>query len=249
MSTLHRRSGPVRIHPDARPAAIRGIHLKQRLEAGPGLAVGGFFTVVVVIAGVAAIGLLALPGSTRWYFSWTLRQHWAAALIGGLYLASTFAFGWALTRRPAETRALSFAVVGLAAPTFVFTMKHLKVFDFSRWQAVFWVVLFGVAGPLSIALDLMRGRRAPAGAENRTSRSVRAVWVVLTVAASALAIAVWINGSNLTIRYLGCWGSFAAVLTGTAAVTGRRDDSRCATVIVRAVAVGALVGLVRGRFT
>lgn len=221
--------------------------LKERLRAGPGIAVGGFFCAVVVIAGAASVGLLVLPGSTRWYFSWTLRPTWAAALIGGLYLASTYAFGWALTRPPDEARALSYAVLGLAIPTFAFTVKHIAVFDFSRWQAVFWVGLFGLAAPLSITADLIRGRRAPVGPDMLTSGVIRLAWAGVTAAAVASAIAIWIGGSTLTIRYLGCWCSFVAVLAGVAASTGRIDDSKCAGMVLRAVAVGAVIGFLRGR--
>ncbi len=209
--------------------------------------IGGFFLVVVVIAGLAGLALIALPGSTEWYFSWTLRPRWAAAVIGGMYLGSTLAFGWALTRPEDSVRALTYSVFGLAAPTLVFTAVHRQVFEFGRWQAVFWVVLFTLAPPVSLLAGLLRGRRPPSD-ESPIPAAWRAGWGVASVAALVGAVINWERGSTLTIRYLGCWASFAAILLAVPAVTGRRDDSHCVSVIVRLLAAGLALGVIRGQF-
>lgn len=74
-----------------------------------------FFAIVVVAAGASGVSLLAWPGSTDRYFSWTLNPPAAAALIGGFYLASAVVFGWALTRPWREAKALLVGVLGLVA--------------------------------------------------------------------------------------------------------------------------------------
>ena len=84
--------------------------------------------------------------------------------------------------------------------------------------------------------------------EGCTSGRVRLLWALVTVAAMVLAVASWVGGSTLRIRYLGCWCSFGAVLTGVAAVTGSKDTALCATVVIAAVAVGAGLGALRGLF-
>jgi hypothetical protein len=57
--------------------------------------------------------LLVAPGSTGRYFSWTLRPRAAAAVIGGLYVASAIVFAWALTASRRQARPLVVGILGL----------------------------------------------------------------------------------------------------------------------------------------
>ena len=111
------------------------------------------FVIVVAAAGISGLVLLLAPGSTGRYFSWTLRPRAAAAVIGGLYVASAIVFAWALTASRRQARPLVVGILGLAVPTLVLTIVYDEVFDFSRWQAVLWVVLF-VSAPVSAAAIL-----------------------------------------------------------------------------------------------
>lgn len=202
------------------------------------------------------MALLTAPGSTDTYFSWTLRPDAAAAMIGGCYLASAVVFAWALTLPWRQVRPLFVGVLGLTTPTFVLTVIHDEVFDFSRWQAIVWVILFAGA-PVSAAAILATARREPAGGPSL------AVWtrLVLAVAALALAvlaIAIWVvewrddvsrsspvDLMGLTGTYLGAWCSFAAALTGWAAARGRWDDARLPLVALAAVAGGLTIAFLR----
>jgi hypothetical protein len=200
-----------------------------------------FFAIVVAIAGVSGVALLSFPGSTDRYFSWTLRPTGAAAAIGGLYLASAVIFGWALRRTRDEIRSLAVGVLGLAVPTFAFTIVHHDVFDFARWQAIGWWVLFATA-VLSVLCEL-RAPRARRQADATASQ--RWACGALAVGASTLAIGMWVAASTLTMRYLGCWASFAAVVAGHAAVSGRRTDAKVAGLVIVGVAAGLGLAAVR----
>ena len=99
------------------------------------------------------------PSSTATYFSWTIASGPVAALIGGLYLASAGVFAWAYRRPDVELVSLTAGVLGLAVPTLILTVIHRDVFDWIRWQAVEWAVLFLVT-PVTIGLELRRLARA-----------------------------------------------------------------------------------------
>lgn len=105
--------------------------LDERVEE-LGLALAGFFAIVVIVAGASALALLAWPSQSGAYFSWDLGDPSAAALIGGLYFASVIVFADAAVRPLQQTRALTFGVLGLALPTLVFTGMNHHVFGWSR---------------------------------------------------------------------------------------------------------------------
>jgi hypothetical protein len=67
----------------------------------------------------------------------------------------------------------------------------------------------------------------------------------VAVGATGLAIGTWVAASTLTIRYLGCWASFVAVVAGHAALTGRRSDVKVAAFVVAAGAGGLAIAAVR----
>jgi hypothetical protein len=245
---------------DQRHFARKRHGFSGRAGGGPLAAVvAGFFAVVVVVAAGSAVVLLGWPGSTGTYFSWKLGPPPAAALVGGLYLGSTVAFGWALSRKRHEVWVLSVGVLGIALPTLLFTAVHDEVFDWGRWQAVAWVVLF-CAAPLSIAADLAAPTQATPGewAATRAPTSARAIAGVVAALAGVGAGVIfgdasraWLSGRSpialiaLTGRYLGAWCCFVLVAGLAAAWRGRRCDLQTLAVILGVVAGGAAVGAAR----
>jgi hypothetical protein len=221
-----------------------------------GPVVATFCLLVVLAAGGSAVALLAAPGSTDRYFSWTLRPDAAAAMIGGMYLASAAVFAWALTLPWPQVRPLFVGVVGLTTPTFVLTVIHNEVFDYGRWQAVVWFLLF-CGAPVSAVLILATTHRGvPSG--HALEGWVRVVLAVLSAALAVLAVALWVEAwrddvsragpvdlLGLTGSYLGAWCSFAGCTAGWAAFRGTWDDARLPIVAVGAVAVGLTVAFLR----
>jgi hypothetical protein len=232
----------------------------DRRQAAPaqrlGPAVTAFLGIVVAAAGISGVVLLLFPGSTGRYFSWALGPPGAAAMVGGFYVASAVAFGWALTLPLAQVRPLLVGVLGLAVPTLILTIVHDEVFDFDRWQAVAWLLLF-VAAPVSATALLRTG--PPASRSGQRLRPwVRAVLAGLAALLATLAALVWIAGTReellrwspvalvrLSGTYLGAWCSFLAALCAVAALQGRWDAARVPLATLALAAAGAAVGLLR----
>jgi hypothetical protein len=212
--------------------------------------------IVVVAAGASGAALLVAPDETDRYFSWTLRPPAAAALIGGLYLASAVVFAVAFALPWTQVRTLVMAVYGLAVPTLVLTLVHDEVFDFGRWQAVAWVLLFLFA-PVMVTAILATRPVAPAGGP-RLRDVTRLAVALLAAAFAALAVSIWFDALRddvadaspvdlvrLTGTYLGAWASFLAVLLGLAAVGGRWDHARLPLLMTAAAGAGAALAFVR----
>ena len=221
-----------------------------------GPVVATFCVLVVLAAGGSAIALLLAPGSTDRYFSWTLRPDGAAAMIGAMYLASAAIFAWALTLPWPQVRPLFVGVLALTAPTFVLTVIHNEVFDFGRWQAVVWFLLFAGA-PVSAVLILATTHRGePSG--HLLDGWVRVLLGVIAACLVVLAVALWVEAwredvsrsapvdlIGLTGSYLGAWCSFAGAMAGWAAIRGTWDDARLPIVAVGAVGIGLTVAFLR----
>jgi hypothetical protein len=235
---------------------VRGANLSRASDERTDRRVAAFCWIVVVAAGVSAIALLVAPGSTDRYFSWTLQPDEAAAVIGGLYLASAVVFAWALTLPWRQVRPLFVGVLGLAVPTLVLTIVHDQVFDFGRWQAVAWVVLFALA-PVSAAFILVTAPREPSSGSPLPTWARVGLGVVAALFA-ALAVTLWVDTwredasgpspfdlVGLTGAYIGAWCSFTAVMAGWAAVRGRWDDARVPLVTMAAVAGGLVLASAR----
>lgn len=220
-----------------------------------GVTLTAFYTIVIVVAGASGIALLAWPANSGSFFAWHLGAAPTAATIGALYLASVPTFAAALVRPRRETRSLNRAVLALAVPTLWFTLVHRDVFDWSRPQAIGWVLLF-MSAPITIALEL-RAATDP-GASQRATRWTRATLAVVALASAAGAIALWaepirsavapnspIPLVGLTSRYLGAWCAFLATAAATAAAGGRRSEARLVAVLLGSVSFAALVAVVR----
>jgi hypothetical protein len=206
-------------------------------------------------AGFTGILLLAFPASTGRYFSWGLSPAPLASLIGGSYVASLFVFGFALRTEWRETRVLVTGTLALTLPVLAVTFAHLDVFDFGRWQAWAWVLLF-ISSPISFGtiLALRRHTRHEEGLSLATW--FRAVAGLLAVGFLALAIALWVSPTRVSKVFpypvpplgggvLGCWNSFLAFLAGWVAVRGRRDEARLPLLALVAFVAGALLGALR----
>ena len=115
------------------------------------------FGIVAIAAGVSGLALVGFPAYTDLFFSWGLAPATVAALVGGCYLAAALTYGVGL-RLPAAHAGLLVGILTLSVPIFVVTLRHLDAFDFARWQAWAWVVLFA-AFPVAAAIGLITAFR------------------------------------------------------------------------------------------
>ncbi len=192
---------------------------------------------VAFAAGLVGIAMLVAPRSTGTFFSWQLAPAPLASFVGSCYVASALVFGWAAWKeRWVGQRGLSVAVLGLAAPTLVATMRHRDVFDFGRWQAVAWVVLFVTSVCSFGALALFRRRERPTS-PLALGAIARVVLAALGVAYGAIAVVLWaspgavsehgpIAAGPLGIRFVGSWAAFLALAALYAATHPRLDEAR-----------------------
>lgn len=194
---------------------------------------------VGVIAGLTGMVMLIAPdpASTDRYFSWGIKPAPVAALVGGFYLASAVVFTLVAVRdRWSEARALAIGVFGLCLPTLVATAIDTELFDFSRFQAIAWVVLF-VGAPIAFAYYL-RAAAGRAGAQPGPALPVagRVAFAVLAVVYAGLAAALVIDPTvfdgvapftlaRLSGRFVGAWAAFLAVVAAVAALRGRARES------------------------
>ena len=210
------------------------------------------FLIVAVVAGIAGVIMLVAPSSTDRYFSWPIGPPAVAATVGAFYVMSAVVFGLAALREDwAGSRGLCFGVLALTIPTLIATVKDHDVFDFGRWQAVLWVVLF-IASPVAYGTILFMQRGQVTAAGDRLRPWARAVLWVLAVGYAALALALLFaqdaSGRRapfalvaLSGRFLGCWALFLAVLAAFAAVRHRWNEARIPLLALALWPVGALL--------
>jgi hypothetical protein len=210
------------------------------------------FAGVAFAAGLTGVLLLILPASTERYFSWGLEPPPLAALIGGSYVASLIVFGHASRRFWREGLGLAAGTLALTIPMIVVTFAHLDTFDFSRWQAWGWVVLFLVS-PVAFGFVLVRG-----GALRRP-RVWRVRRPLIGLAAALLttgAIALWVDPGLLARgipfelpplggRVLGCWMSFLAFLCWWSAFRSEPEEVAIPLEGVTLFGIGALLAAAR----
>jgi hypothetical protein len=214
------------------------------------------FLIVGVVAGVAGIVMLVAPGETDRYFSWPIGPPPLAATVGGFYVASAIVFTQAAFRDdwPAA-RGLCVGVVALTVPTVVFTIRHYDVFDFGRWQAIAWMVLF-VAAPIAYGTILFVQRGQVTAAGDVLAPWARAVVAVLALAYAVLALVLWVDPTGtadrapyvlpaMSGRFLGCWAAFLAALAVFVVVRNRWHEARTPLLALTLWPVGGLVGALR----
>jgi hypothetical protein len=218
-----------------------------------GLAVPRLLCALVAFAaGLVGALMVAAPRSSGTYFSWALGPAPLASLVGAFYVASAFVFAWAAAKEDwAGMRGLCVAVLGLTLPTLAATSQHLDVFDFTRWQAIAWVVLF-IASPIlfGASLSLMRGTVVADGPRLPSwSRWALGALAVLYASVAAL-LWVWPDGAaghgpfkvaGLGAGFAGAWASFLAVSAGFATWRGRWHEARLPIVVLVAWPAAAIV--------
>jgi hypothetical protein len=217
----------------------------------------GFFGLVVLASGGTGLTLLIWPGSTERFFSWALDPEAAAALIGGLYVASSALFAWSLTRSWAEARSLCVGVYGLTVPTLLSTIVHDELFDAGRWQAWAWWILF-VSAPPAITVVLVANRHRPVGQLHPLLGWVRGVLGLVGVLLGGLALAILfepvrsdiaasgpVELVGLTGAYLGAWCAFVAAQVLWAAWRGTQEEAVVPAAALALTTTGALVAALR----
>ena len=210
---------------------------------------------VAFAAGLTGLFLLVWPGSTGRYFSWVLDPPLLASLIGGSYVASLFVFGAALRRPWSEVRGLVAGTLALTIPMLSVTFFHLEVFDFGRWQAWAWVLLF-VASPLSFGTILWLRRGSPFADDGPLPPAYRIISGLLAAVFSVVAIGLWWDPVETARvlpfelpsfggRVLGCWSSFLAFLGGWAAIRARAKEVQVPLLGIAWFMAGAIGGALR----
>jgi hypothetical protein len=195
------------------------------------------FLIVAVVAGIAGVIMLVAPSSTDRYFSWPIGPPAVAATVGAFYVASAAVFGLAALREDwPGSRGLCFGVLALTIPTLIATVKHHDVFDFGRWQAILWAILF-IAAPIAYGTILFLQRGQVTGTGDRLRPWARVVVGALAVGYVTLAVALLFAQDAsarrapfalvaLSGRFLGCWALFLGVLAAFAAVRDRWNEAR-----------------------
>jgi hypothetical protein len=213
------------------------------------------FAIVAAVAGFVGLVMLVAPGSTGDYFSWPIGPEPLARLVGGFYVASAIVFGRAALREDwTGARGLCAGVLALTLPTLAATAEHHDVFDFGRWQAVGWVVLF-VASPVAYGTMLAVKRGDVDDDGPRLAPVSRGVLALLSTGYGALALVLWFSlewasahspfaVGGMGGRFLGCWAAFLATLAAYAAWRGRWRDARTPLLALIAWPVGGLLAAV-----
>ena len=191
---------------------------------------------VALAAGIVGVAMLVAPGATGDYFSWALGPPVLAATVGAFYVASASVFGWAVAQGTwASLRPLCIAVFGLTLPTLASTVHHRDVFDFDRWQAVAWVVLF-VSSAVLFALVLSTTRRTASDDGREVAPWGRGILALLAAIYAVVAVVLWarpdmssygpVVASGLGVRFVGSWSAFLAILAGLAAIRPMWTEAR-----------------------
>ena len=213
------------------------------------------FLLLVIAAGLVGIALLAAPAATGTFFAWVLRPEPLSAFAGGVYLGSAAAYALALPRSSREVRGLVLGAAVLSVSVFIVTVAHAAKFDFSRLQAIMWVILFAAFSLLTSLLFLFdRGEDADPG--QRLRGSARVVFGAVAIAAAALALALWIHPAGLSRAgpfnlsplgggFAGSWVALLATVCAWAAVRNRPDEARPAAYLLACLPLGALLAGLR----
>src|SRR5262249_11790105 len=162
------------------------------------------------------------------------------------------AYGAARTR--VAGRGLCLLTIVLTVPTFGYTLINSNVFDFGRWQAVAWLVLFTVAPILAIVM-LAGGAWPLLGRGPLLPTWARVVLLVVSVSAAVAATVLWVSPvgsggwlpfvrSQFVGQLMGMW--FAVVWFSCLWAMFRPiEEARVFVAGTVAVVAGALVGTIR----
>ncbi|MBV9336619.1 MAG: hypothetical protein JO243_12075 [Solirubrobacterales bacterium] len=213
------------------------------------------FLVLIIAAGLIGIALLAAPAASGTFFAWVLRPEPLAAFAGGVYVGSAAAYALALPRSAREVRGPVLGAVVLSVSVFIVTLGHTDKFDFSRLQAIMWVILFAAFSVLTTVLLLFDPGEA-AGVGRRLPRWARVVFAAVAAGGAALAAALWIHPGGLSGAspfklsalgggFAGSWVAMLATVCAWAALRNRTDEARPAAYMLACVPAGALVAGLR----
>ncbi|HSK90863.1 MAG TPA: hypothetical protein VK875_06090 [Euzebyales bacterium] len=145
------------------------------------------------------------------------------------------------------------ASVALSAPTLLATVVHRDVFDFGRWQAWAWVMLFTAAPPFWAGL-LVANRSLAPRRQARAGRAAVAGLLALALACGAAGLLLWIDPeagsrvvpfrpSPLGGRFLGSWMGFLGVMAAWTAL--RPAEARLCLVALAIYPAGAFAAGLR----
>ena len=213
------------------------------------------FLLLAIAAGLIGIALLAVPAATGRFFAWGLGPEPLAAFAGGVYVGAATAYALALRASARQARSLVAGAVVLSISVLIITLTHSGQFDFSRLQAVMWLVLFAAFSLVSVGLLLFE-REQEATATERLATSCRVIFTTVALAGGALALALWIDPTGLAGlspfdlsplggRFAGAWVALLALVCAWAAIRNRTDEARPSAIVLIALPAGALIAAVR----
>ena len=188
---------------------------------------------VAVLSAVSGVLLVAIPGSTAGFFAWGLGPPPLAATCGGFFLGAAAAFAYFSRRVGVSGRGLCLLGIVFAIPTLGYTLINKSVFDFGRWQALLWLVVFIALSVLFVVLPFAGAWRLR-GVGPGLPTWARAILLVLTVAGIVGAVSLWIDpiGSAAWLpfappplggRFLGVWSMVVAFACLWAAIRPARE--------------------------
>jgi hypothetical protein len=212
------------------------------------------YLIISILTAIVGVLLVAAPGSTERLFAWALGPPGVAALTGGLFLGAAVAFALAAARARVAGRGFALLSIVFAGPVFGYTLLHRDLFDFGRWQALVWVVAFGLIILLSI-LMLSTGAWSSAGRGPMPATWARAILALLGLAGVAVATAMWVKSegprpwvplelSQFAGQLFGMWFAVIGFACLWSAIRPA-EEARVFVAGVTALLAGAAVGAIR----
>jgi hypothetical protein len=213
------------------------------------------YAVVAILAALTGVILVAAPGSTERLFAWALGPPAVAALTGGLFIGAGIVYAFASGRAGVAGRGFALLSIVFAGPVFGYTLLHRDLFDFGRWQALVWLVGFGLIILLAI-LMLSTGAWSSAGRGPMAATWARAILALLGLAGVAVATAMWVKSegprpwaplelSQFAGQLFGMWFAVIGFACLWSAIRPA-EEARVFVVGVTALLAGAAVGAIRG---
>jgi uncharacterized membrane protein YccF (DUF307 family) len=218
------------------------------------------FLLLAIAAGSIGLALVAAPRGTGQFFAWVLQPEPLAAFAGGVYIGSATAYALSMPYSARQVRGLVAGAVVLSVSVFIVTLAHTDQFDFSRLQAVMWLILFAVFSAVTIGLLALDRDDDERSGRVRSSDPLpvwlRTAFGTVAVLGWALALWLWIHPGGVSGPspfllpplgggFAGSWVALLATVCGWAAVRDRLDETRPAAFLLCFLPAGALVAGLR----